>query len=94
MSAITATVNVVPEPISYGRIISEDKLDFEVGELDTQWERGLSYTSDQAVSQDWFAICIVRIGISVKEWKEEYEGELMDVEAVLISSVSCNLSIS
>jgi len=36
VSAITATVDVVPEPISYGRIISEDKLDFEVDELDTQ----------------------------------------------------------
>jgi hypothetical protein len=36
VSAITATVHVVPEPISYGRIISEDKLDFEVNELDAQ----------------------------------------------------------
>jgi hypothetical protein len=36
VSAITATVDVVPEPISYGRIISEDELDFEVDELDTQ----------------------------------------------------------
>jgi len=30
MSAITAIVDVVPEPISYGRIISENELDFEV----------------------------------------------------------------
>jgi len=36
VSAITATVDVVPEPISYGRIISEVELDFEVDELDTQ----------------------------------------------------------
>jgi len=36
VSVITATVDVAPEPISYGRIISEDKLDFEVHELDTQ----------------------------------------------------------
>jgi len=36
LSAITATVNVVPEPISYGRMISEDKLDLKVDELDTQ----------------------------------------------------------
>jgi len=36
VSAITATVEVVPEPISCGRIISEDGLDFEVDELDIQ----------------------------------------------------------
>jgi len=36
MSAITATVDVVPEPISYSHIILEDELDFEVDELDTQ----------------------------------------------------------
>jgi len=36
VSAITATVDVVPEPIFYGRIILEDELDFEVDELDTQ----------------------------------------------------------
>jgi len=36
VSAITATVDVAPQPISYGRIISEDELDFEVDELDTQ----------------------------------------------------------
>jgi len=30
VSAITATVDVVAEPISYGYIISEDKLEFEV----------------------------------------------------------------
>jgi len=36
VSAITATVDVVPEPISYGRIISKDELDFEGDELDTQ----------------------------------------------------------
>jgi len=36
VSAITATVDVAPEPISYCRIISEDELDFEVDELDTQ----------------------------------------------------------
>jgi len=35
VSAITAKVDVVPEPISYGCIISEDELDFEVDELDT-----------------------------------------------------------
>jgi len=35
VSVITATADVVPEPISYGRIISEDELDFEVDELDT-----------------------------------------------------------
>jgi len=34
--AVTATVDVVPEPISYGLIISEDELDFEVDEFDTQ----------------------------------------------------------
>jgi len=36
VSAITAIVDVVPEPISYCRFISEDWLDFEVAELDTQ----------------------------------------------------------
>ena len=36
VSAITATVDIVPEPISYGRIISLDELDFEVDKLDTQ----------------------------------------------------------
>jgi len=36
VSAITATVDVVPEPISYCRIVLEDKLDFEVDKLDTQ----------------------------------------------------------
>jgi len=36
VSAITAIVDVPPEPISYGRINSEDELDFEVDELDTQ----------------------------------------------------------
>jgi len=36
VSAITATVEVVSEPISYSHIISEDELDFEVDELDTQ----------------------------------------------------------
>jgi len=33
---ITTTVEVVPESISHGRIISEDEFDFEVDELDTQ----------------------------------------------------------
>ena len=36
VSVIMATVKVVPEPISYGRIILEDELYFEVDELDTQ----------------------------------------------------------
>jgi len=36
VSAITATEDVDPEPISYSRIISQAKLDFEVDELDTQ----------------------------------------------------------
>jgi len=36
VSAITATVDVVPEPMSLDHIISEDELDFEVDELDTQ----------------------------------------------------------
>jgi len=36
MFAITEIVDVLVEPISYGRIISEDELDFEVDELDTQ----------------------------------------------------------
>jgi len=36
VSAIIATVDVVSELISYGHIISEDELDFEVDELDTQ----------------------------------------------------------
>jgi len=49
--------------------------------------------SGQAVSQDWFSICVVRKAISVKEWKEEHEGELMDIDPLLISSVSRNLSI-
>jgi len=35
-SVTTATVDVAPVPISYGRIISEDELDFEVDELDIQ----------------------------------------------------------
>jgi len=94
VSTITATVDVVPEPIFYGHIISEDKLDFEVDELDTQLKRGLPCTSGQAVSQDWFSICVVRKGISVKDWKEEHEGELMHIEPVLISSFSRNHSIS
>jgi len=36
VSVITATVDVVLEPIYYGHIISEDELDFEVDELDTR----------------------------------------------------------
>jgi len=36
VSAITVTVDVVPELISYGRIIFEDELEFKVDELDTQ----------------------------------------------------------
>ena len=35
VSAIKTTVDVVPEPISHGRIISEDELDFVADELDT-----------------------------------------------------------
>jgi len=31
---------------------------------------------------------------SVNEWKEEHEGELMDIDPVLISCGSRNLSIS
>jgi len=33
---ITAIVDLVPEPISFGRVISEVELNFEVDELDTQ----------------------------------------------------------
>jgi len=47
--------------------------------------------SGQAVPQDWFSICVVRKGSSIKEWKEENEGELLDIDPVLISSVSRNL---
>jgi len=47
----------------------------------------------QAISQDWFSICVVRKGNSVKEWKQEHEWEHMDIDPVLISSVSRNLSI-
>ena len=94
MSVIRVIVDVASKPVSYGCIISEDKLDLEVDELGTQQERGLSSTSSQAVSQNWFSICIVRKGISVKEWKQEHEGELMDIDPDLISSVSRNLSIS
>jgi len=36
VSPITATVEVVPEPISYGRIISENELDFEVDKLNIE----------------------------------------------------------
>jgi len=54
----------------------------------------LSCTSGQAVSQDWFSIGVVRKGISVKEWKEEHEGELIDIDLLLISSISRKLSIS
>jgi len=32
--------------------------------------------------------------MSVKEWKAEHEGELMDIDQLLISSISRNLSIS
>jgi len=39
-------------------------------------------------------MCVVRKGISIKEWKEEHEGELMDIGPVLISFGSQNLSIS
>jgi len=35
VSAIMATLDIIPEPISYGHIISEDELDLEVAELDT-----------------------------------------------------------
>jgi len=35
VSALIATVDVSTEPISHGRIISEDELDFEVDESDT-----------------------------------------------------------
>jgi hypothetical protein len=36
VSAIMAIVDILPEPISYSHIISEDELDFEVNELDAQ----------------------------------------------------------
>jgi len=36
VSAIMVTVDIVPEPISCGQIISEDELDFVADELDTQ----------------------------------------------------------
>jgi len=94
VSTITATVEVVPRPIPHGRIISKDKLNFEVDELNTQWERRMSGISGHAVSQDWFSICVVRKDISVKEWKEKQEWQLMDIDLVLISSVSRDLSIS
>ena len=35
VSTIMTTVDVVPQPIFYGRIISWDELDFEVDKLDT-----------------------------------------------------------
>jgi len=47
----------------------------------------------QAVWQDWFSICVVRKGISVKERKEEHEGEVMNIVSVWISAVSRNLSL-
>jgi len=52
VSGIMATVELVPEPISYSHITSEDELDLEVDELDTQWECGLPCMSVQAVMQD------------------------------------------
>jgi len=36
----------------------------------------------------------VKKGISVGNWKEEHEGELMDIDPVSISSVVRNLSPS
>jgi len=39
-------------------------------------------------------ICVIWKGISVKEWKKEYGGEFIDIDLVLISSVSRILSIS
>jgi len=36
VSTITVTLDVVPNPISYDRIITEDEVYFEVDELDPQ----------------------------------------------------------
>jgi len=53
----------------------------------------MSCASGQEVSQDWLSIYVVRKGISIRKWKEEYEGELIDIDPLLISSVFGNLSI-
>jgi len=50
--------------------------------------------SGQTVSQDWFNICVVKKGISVSDWKEEHEGQVMDIDLVSISSCVRNLSHS
>jgi len=48
----------------------------------------------RTVSQDWFNICVVKKDISVHDWKEEHEGEVMDIDPVSISSCVRNLSPS
>jgi len=52
VSAILATVDIVLKTISYGFLIVEDKLNFEVDKLDAQEECGLSCPSSLAVSWD------------------------------------------
>jgi len=48
----------------------------------------------QTVSQDWLNICVLKKGISVSNWKEEHEGEVMHIDLVSISSCVRNLSPS
>jgi len=48
----------------------------------------------QTVSQDWFNICVLKKGISISNWKQEHEGEVMDIDPVSISSCVRNLSPS
>jgi len=50
--------------------------------------------SGQTVSQDWFNICVMKKGISVSDWKEEHEREVIDIDMVSISSCVPNLSPS
>ena len=89
VQAANDLISLVISSVSFGHIISEDELDY-------QCEQGqrLSCTSGQTVSWDWFNICVVKKSISVSDWKEEYEGEVMDIDPVSISSCVQNLSPS
>ena len=81
MQVADTLISSVVAPVSFGRIISEDELDYECDQ-----GRELSCTSGQTVSQDWFNIRVVKKDISVSDSKEEHERQVIDMDPVSISS--------
>jgi len=87
VQAADALISLVVALISFGRIISEDELDYEY-----DYGRGLSCTSGQTVSQDWFNISVVKKSISVSDWK--YCSRICGCEDSMYTNVNTNVSIS